>query len=339
MEKETVYDHFRELRFRFFVCALVLIVAGTILYFFYEPILKILSSTLGSQLYYSTPSGGFSFIMRICFSGALIFTVPVIIYNVIMFVRPAIEKTMTFKKIILITLASTILAIAGAAFAFFCILPETISFFKSFQVSGLSALIAADNYLTFVTSMIAVFAIVFQVPLIMIFIDSINQIPPKKMLKMEKWVVVISLVVAIIAPFNYDVISTVLVATPIVALYNLSIIIIVFRQKLIGRKNLDKNYSILVKKTSAITNTEILLDNSVLNNWKNELADLKKINPAVKSSKSMEFKSRGTRPEDVKPASWKEEKKKQILEINTGVQVFSDFNQAPSQPSRALASQ
>ena len=77
----------------------------------------------------------------------------------------------------------------------------------------------------------------------------------------------------------------------------------------------------------------------MLNNWKNELADLKKINPAVKSSKSMEFKSRGTRPEDVKPASWKEEKKKQILEINTGVQVFSDFNQAPSQPSRALASQ
>ena len=324
MEKATVYDHLRELRHRFFVCILVLFATGTIVYFFYEPILKLLSSTLGSELYYSTPSGGFSFIMRICFSGSLILTVPVIVYNVIMFIRPAIEKTMTFKKIIFVTIASTVLAIAGAAFAVFCILPETIAFFKGFQVSGLSALIAADNYLTFVTSMIAVFAIVFQVPLVMIFIDSIKQIPPKKMIKMEKWVVVISLVVAIIAPFNYDVISTVLVATPIILLYNLSIIIVVTRHKIADNKS--SNYSSVVKKTSVVTSPEILIDNSILGDWKHELADLKKTNPAIKSSKSMEFKSKGTRPEAVKPAVWVEEKKKQISEINSGVQVFSDFN-------------
>lgn len=84
----------------------------------------------------------------------------------------------------------------------------------------------ADQYLSFVTGMIAVFAIIFQVPLIMLLVDSIKNITPKDMFKMEKWVVVISIVVAIITPFNYDILFSLVVAVPIIGLYNLSILMV-----------------------------------------------------------------------------------------------------------------
>jgi len=321
----TVKDHLRELRFRLFVCALVLAAIGTVMYFFYEPILKVLSSTLGSELYYSNPSGGFSFIMRICFTGAFIFTMPVIVYNIIMFVRPAYEKFLSTKRIILVALSSTILAISGAAFGFFCILPETINFFSGFQVSGLSALISADEYLTFVTSIITVFVIVFQVPLFMTIIDSIRPIPPKKMLKMEKWVVIISVVIAIITPFNYDVLSSLFVAVPIVGLYNLSIILILIRHSLIAYRNKNRIHSTIVKPMPNLASLDLQFNNFAIESIKDTVADTQKVMPITHARRSMEFRNKNLRPTIVRPIVLSDDRKKQKLTFNPKVRVFSDI--------------
>ena len=293
--KQTLNDHLRELRTRLFACILTLVVTGTIIYFFYEPILKILSSSLGSKLYYNTPSGGFSFIMNICFTGALIITIPVIIFNIIMFVRPAFGEIITAKRVASLTLSSTLLAIAGTIFAFFCILPQTIAFFDGFQINGLSALIGVDNYLSFVNSLILVFAVVFQIPLLILFADTINPISIKSLLKMEKWVVIISIVVAIIAPFNYDLLSTVFVSLPIIVLYNLSILIVSMRHKSKEHKDDKKMYSSIINKTTKVSSPELEVDSSTIDNFRHELAILKKANPKIKSSQAMDVKIKSNR--------------------------------------------
>lgn len=219
-------DHIRELAMRLFVSAVILVIVGVIAYFFYEPILTLLRSPLGAPLYYSNPAGSFAFVMRICLMVALTVTIPVIIYNLIMFIQPAFEKSIPHRHVYLTTISSSILAIAGAVFAFTCILPGTLKFFAGFQVNGIGALISADSYLSFVTDIIITFVIIFQLPLLITFIDSVKPLKPKKLFKMEKWVVLGSLIIALLAPFTYDFMTSILIAVPIIVLYNLSIIIV-----------------------------------------------------------------------------------------------------------------
>lgn len=114
-----LHEHVRELFFRFLFSALSLLVVGIGVYFFYEPILNILRAPLNAPLYYNSPIGSFSFVMKVCFMGALTITIPVIIYNLIMFVQPAFEGKLTKKRVYLFSSVSSILAISGAIFCIY----------------------------------------------------------------------------------------------------------------------------------------------------------------------------------------------------------------------------
>ncbi|MDB5165734.1 MAG: Sec-independent protein translocase subunit TatC, sec-independent protein translocase protein TatC [Candidatus Saccharibacteria bacterium] len=216
--------HLRELQIRLFVSVIILALIGVVVYNFYEPILTLLRSPLDAPLYYSSPAGSFAFVMKICFMGSLAITIPILIYNLIMFVRPAFEKAISLRRVLLTTGSSAILALAGAAFGFFIIIPGSLHFFAGFQVDGLNALISADSYLGFVTNVIITFVLVFQLPLLIVFIDTIKPLPPKRLLGMNKWVIVGSLVISLLVPFAFDLTTSLMIAAPIIVLYNLSIV-------------------------------------------------------------------------------------------------------------------
>lgn len=222
----TLYDHVRELQFRLLASVAVLLVGGVVGYIFYNPIFQLLRTPLHAPLFYSSPAGSFLFVMKISLLVAVAIALPVIIYNLIMFMRPAFKEKLSRTRVYLTTLGSIVLAAAGAGFAFYVILPASIKFFVGFQVSGLSALIDASTYLTFVINILISFILVFQLPLVIFFIDHIKPIPPKKLLKMEKWVIIGGLLVGVIAPFSFDPTTEFLIAAPIIVLFNLSIVMI-----------------------------------------------------------------------------------------------------------------
>lgn len=232
-----LFDHVHELQIRFVMCFIVIAVASAVVYLLYEPILALLRSPLNAPLYYSDPSGSFAFVMKICLMGSIAISIPVIIYNIIMFVRPAFEKSLPLSRVYFTTGFSVIMAATGVIFAFTCILPGTLKFFEGFQVSGLHALISADSYLNFVTNMIITFILVFQLPLLISLIDSVKPLPPRKMIKMEKWVILGSLIIASLVPFAWDLTTCAFIALPIIVLYNLSIILVVVQHARTARKN------------------------------------------------------------------------------------------------------
>jgi sec-independent protein translocase protein TatC len=332
----TLYDHIRELQMRFLAVFATLTVASFIVYAVYEPILAILSSPLNAPLYYSSPSGGFAFIMKICVMGALIITMPVLAYNLIMFVRPAFEKFLPMKRVFVTAGTSTILAIAGALFAFYCILPGSLAFFKGFDVSGLSALISADNYLGFVTNLIITFIVIFQLPLVIAFIDKIKPLQPKRLLKLEKWVVLGSLIISLILPFTYDFVTSILIAVPIIVLYNLSILIVVFNHASAARKV----QAVVIKPVLAdSTNTSFALDEQVFDNFAEELAQLEKPQPAqpivskrpVSIAKGvMDVNLKAKPQQTVEPAAWVLERKLRREAIMKQMYAFSEVNRHAS---------
>ncbi len=333
-----LHDHIRELQTRLLVVVAVLVVAGIIVYFFYTPILTLLSSPLKAPLYYNSPAGGFTFVMKICFMGAIIFTIPVIIYNLIMFIRPAFTQVLPMKKIFIISGSSTVLALAGAAFAFYCIVPESLTFFKGYEVSGLNALISADSYLNFVTGIITMFVLIFQIPLVMLFIDRIKPFNINKLLNMEKWVILGSLVVTLLQPFTYDLLTSLFIAFSIIAIYNLSVVTLVLHHKNATRRAHMAVRSTIVKP---VVSSELVLNDQIVESFADELVNLEKSEPISSIAPNfsyMDIKPLNTQPEIVEPAAWVYERKLRRIALSAHVHVFSDINRTP-RASRALASQ
>lgn len=256
-----LHDHVRELMMRLLASFITLVLASFVVYAFYEPIILILRDPLGAPLYYSNPSGSFAFVMKISLMGALAITIPVLTYNIIMFIRPAFSQIITSKRVYLSSLASLLLSISGVLFAYFIILPGSLKFFAGFQVNGLSALISADSYLGFVVNIITTFIIVFQLPLIVSFIDNIKPLTPKFLLKQEKWVVLGSTMVALLSPFSFDILTMLFIAMPIIILYNMSILVVSVQHSIV-------NKSVVIKST---LNPELSISESVLSNISNEL--------------------------------------------------------------------
>lgn len=225
-QKQTLADHLSELRNRLAVSLLVFICGGTVGYVYRSKLITLLRQPLGESLYYTTPAGGFNFVMKISFMVGLAVAIPVLLYNAVKFVQPAVGAKLKNKHIYTVAAIAFLLTASGAAFAFLSVVPMSLHFFKSFRDSNVNTIISANEYLGFVANCVITFMLIFQVPLIVMFIDKIKKISIRRMFKYEKYVVVGSLVVALILPFTYDPLTQFLVAVPIIALYNVSIILV-----------------------------------------------------------------------------------------------------------------
>ncbi|MDN5275544.1 MAG: Sec-independent protein translocase subunit TatC, sec-independent protein translocase protein TatC [Candidatus Saccharibacteria bacterium] len=246
-------DHVRELRLRLFACVAVLVVGGVVGYLYYEPILAWLRTPLGTELYYSSPAGSFNFVMKVAAIVGIGLAMPVIVYNLIKFIKPAFENFLPIRKIIFISTMSLLLAVSGAAFAFYMIIPGALKFFTGFEVSGLSALITADSYLSFVANVMVTFIIMFQIPLLILFIDYIKPLKPSSLFKGEKYAVLGGLVVSFFVPFALDITTSLLIALPIIALYNLSIGLVIgqhaIRKRQQARRPVVENIAFTLEDT------------------------------------------------------------------------------------------
>jgi len=274
-------DHLKELRIRLLVIVAVIIIGGVVGYVFYPQILSWFRSPLHADLYYSSPAGSFSFIMKVSSMVGIGLALPVLIYNIMMFIQPALKQRFTVARITGFTIASVLLAVTGALFAFYTILPGALKFFGGFQVSGLSALISADSYLSFVSNSLITFMIVFQIPLLMIIIDRIKPISPKKLLSWEKYVVVGGLVIALVVPFAFDIVTCLLIAAPIVILYNISLVMIVAQHARVA--SYKKRHPVLTPKA------ELTIDDTLIAEFFGEKNDEVEEAPALMSVQERQF--------------------------------------------------
>jgi len=238
MEKsETFHDHVNELKKRIFWVFFAVSVSAILGYVFRVPIISFLDKPLGQTLYYTTPGGSFNFVVKVAGIFGVFIAVPVLVYQIIKFLEPAINQKIKTSKLIKVMVLSMMLAFFGAAFAFYVIIPTSLHFFSGFATNTIKPLISANDYINYVTNSILCFAILFQIPLLIDFIDHISPIKPSKLLKYQKHVVVGALIIAILLPFSYDPISPFIVAVPIIVLYYASAAMLYFKNKKTFRRH------------------------------------------------------------------------------------------------------
>lgn len=222
----SLRDHILELRKRLLVVVGVFIVWCGVGYAIREPLTKLILNPLGSSVYYSTPQGGFEFFMRVIMTAGFIAAVPVIVHQLLRFIEPAVGGKLTTQLMRRTLVWSLLLAVTGIVFAYLAILPTSLKFFNEFGGKQVQPLISADSYLNFVLGMLAIFALLFQLPLIISIVDHIKPLKPQQLTKYRRHVFVGSLIVALIMPFTYDPITQFIIAMPIVVLFELSALIV-----------------------------------------------------------------------------------------------------------------
>lgn len=227
--------HLEEFRRRLTVCILALVAGSGVGWVFQAPITRILTKPLGEKLYYSSPTGGLDFLMSLCLFTGIIVCLPIVVYNILKFIEPA-GKTKLARRGTRQLFFSMLLAVAGASFAYYVSLPSALNFLKSFSGLNVFPLISAKEYMTFTMTYICMFAIVFQMPLLISFIDRIKPMGPGKLFSKQRWVIVASFVIAAFATPTADPINQAIMAAPLIILFNVSVVVVWFQSMARSRK-------------------------------------------------------------------------------------------------------
>ena len=226
MDRElTFVEHLEELRRRIII-SLASLVAGSVASLPFAPailtILKMPASGSIGKLVFFSPQDAFLIYMRIGFMCGFILAFPVVVYHFWAFISPAINER--FRKNIAYFMSFCVAAfIMGASFAFFVLLPKALIFLLSFGSNDLQPVISATNYVSFVTGIILAAGLVFQMPVLSFILTKIGMINAGMLRrKFPIAIIAIFIAAAIITP-TVDAFNMLILAVPMLALYEVSI--------------------------------------------------------------------------------------------------------------------
>lgn len=222
----TMKSHLLELRNRFFLVVGVLIVAASVAYPFREPLIAGLMAPLdGRQLQYLTPGGGFKFIFSIVFFAGLAVSIPLLLQQTYAFLSPVLSDRVR-KRGGWLLLWSTVLLAIGVTFGYIYAVPGALNFLYGFADQFVVSALTADAYLDFIIKYTLGLGLMFQIPLVMMITHWIKPQKPLKLLKFERWVILLAFILAAIITPTPDPVNQTIIAVPIIAIYQFGLIAI-----------------------------------------------------------------------------------------------------------------
>ena len=224
--------HLTELRYR------ILIILGTIVgiflgtYYFSAELLTLAQRPIaGQNLVFLSPTEAFFAHLKISIYAALFIGLPVTLLHIWKFCAPGLISRERRYAIVFVV-CSSFLFILGALFCYFLILPYGLSFLLSFATETISPQISIGFYISFIFKLIFVFGIVFEVPLVILILVQAGIVTPDFLTSNRSYIYVGAFVLAA-ALTPPDVITQVLMAGPLIVLYEISIVgsKIIYRRK------------------------------------------------------------------------------------------------------------
>ncbi len=188
-------EHLHELRRRIFYVVLSIVLWGTGAYFIQQHIVAALLRPAHNQEFiYTSVGGGIDFLFRICLYTGIVFSIPVIVFQILKYLEPLIKKD-AMGFMMRGSIASGVLALIGMAFGYFIGLPAGLHFLlNQFTSNQIHPLLTIQSYMSFVTLYMLGSALLLQLPLLLILINRIKPLKPKKLLAYERWVILVAFI-------------------------------------------------------------------------------------------------------------------------------------------------
>jgi sec-independent protein translocase protein TatC len=235
-EKEMSFlDHLEELRWRV-VRALIGIVAGMIICWIFidwlmegvllRPVTMLNNNLAPGQqpihLQNLKPFGQLFLYMQVAIIGGILLSLPYILYQIWAFIAPGLMPKER-KYIKWIVFFSTFCFLAGVAFSYFAMLPAALQFFAGFGTTKIENNIAISEYMSFVISVMLAAGVVFELPMVSWFLSKLGILTPAFMRHYRRHSIVVIFVLAAFLTPGTDPVSQVLLAVPLIVLYEISI--------------------------------------------------------------------------------------------------------------------
>ncbi len=221
-------DHLEELRWRL-IYALIGIVIGTIIaWIFIDPLVNYVllrpARDSGADLQNLKPFGQLFLFMQVAIAVGIIISVPNIFYQLWKFISPALKQKER-KYILSIVIFTSICFLSGIAFAYFVMLPLTLKFAAQFGVEEIKNQFAIDEYMSIIISVMLAAGFIFELPMISFFLSKLGILTPAFMKKFRKHAIVAIMILAAFLTPGTDPVSQIMLAIPLVLLYEISIFI------------------------------------------------------------------------------------------------------------------
>ena len=224
-ELMSIIDHLGELRKRLIYVIVVLMIGLIIGLLFAQPMYKFLMSQEPANtiaLHTFSLWDGINMYMKFAFIIALIITLPFTVYQLWSFVKPALRQNEQRSTLKYVPLALIMLLI-GLAFSYFVVFPLAFNFTR--MVAGqleLEETFGIAQYFSFMFNIIIPISLLFELPLAIMFLTAIRIVNPIRLRKMRRiaYFVMVFVGVTITPP---DIISDILVAIPLILLYEVSV--------------------------------------------------------------------------------------------------------------------
>lgn len=226
-KKISLTQHLTEARSRIIASLIFLVISIALSFPFAKQLIKILklpAQGLIDKLVFFSPEEGFLIYMRVSFALGIIISLPFILYQFFRFVLPAIDN-LKRNLIIFLVLICLLVFIAGVVFAYFLLLPNMLKFLLSFNSQDLQPLIAASQYISFVTNVLLIFGLVFQMPVISFLLTKLGIINARFLISKAKYIILAIFIIAAILTPTTDVFNLLVLAIPMLALYGVSILV------------------------------------------------------------------------------------------------------------------
>jgi sec-independent protein translocase protein TatC len=220
-------EHLHELRRRLFIVAVSVGIWSGLAYAVEHHIVEwLLHPAHGEKFIYTAVGGGIDFLFRVCLYTGILFSIPVILYQILRYLQPLLKQH-SLRFIILMSGASAVLAVAGVAFGYYFGLPSALQFLlNQFGTENISALITIQSYLSFVILYLFGSSLLFQVPLILFIINRIKPIKLRTLFKYERWVILISFIIGAMINPSPRIYDMTILAVPMIMSYQVGILLV-----------------------------------------------------------------------------------------------------------------
>ena len=220
--KLTVFGHLHELRSRLIKSVFAVAITTILAFIFADWILYFLILPAGSvNLIYVEMTEMLGTYMRVSLVAGIALAMPYLVYQVIMFVSPAL--TPREKKYVFLVLPWIgLMFIGGVVFGYFVLIPPALKFLLTFGANIATPQIKVGNYIALVTRLLLSIGLVFELPVVTTFLARIGVVKAKWLADRRRPAIIIAFILAAMITPTFDPINQSLVAVPLIVLYELS---------------------------------------------------------------------------------------------------------------------
>ncbi len=224
-KKMSILKHLEELRRVLIVSFISIIPTSAVGWYFRLQILKLLTKPVDKMHYklvYIGPTEAFVANIQLAIMAGVILASPIIIWQIWSFVAPALKQKEKKSALVVIPV-SMLLFVGGVVFGYFTVFNFGIEFLLGFGGESLAPMLSLSKYLSFAFWFLLPFGLIFEMPLVILFLTRIGIVTPEFLAKNRRYAILLIFIISAVVTPTTDMLSQFAMGGPMYILYEISI--------------------------------------------------------------------------------------------------------------------